>query len=618
MNYRLKLHTVFERENRQIKFFSSIILIVFFLFPQTSNASHIVGGEMSYRCLGGSTFEVSLTVYRDCYNAAPTAVFDPIASIGIFDANNNLVTSLNGVDSGQLLIPQTVDDTLEILLTDPCLFPPSNVCVNSMTYVDTVILPPISGGYQLVYQRCCRNVSISNIINPFYVGASFVINISETALLECNSSPQFMSQPPVFLCVNEPFVFDQSVTDVDGDSLVYRLCTPFDGASFDVPRPQPPNAPPYNEINWLSPTYTLDNLLGGIPLQIDPATGIMTGTPNTQGIFLVGMCIEEYRDGVLISETRREFQYNVGLCSDLTASFDAPSFQCGDLEVNFQNTSINSDEFFWTFNDPANPNATSTETNPTFTFSDTGSYTVMLIADPNGSCTDTSYMDIFLEKSAMEAAFSYVTLDCTDSVQLALVDMSIDSVHSVESWLWQLSDGQISTEQFPLFVVDSSQNLLVTLTTTSSNGCTEEAQQSIPINLIPSNLLPSEIIICEGDAIQLNPHPPVGLPFAYSWIPDDGLSANNIPSPFASPNENITYTLTISDLVNDCFAELQVDVIVLDNPSLSVQNETNGCSSEETILTANTNLTQANFLWATDAEFNTIVSDSSTLTVTPT
>lgn len=614
MNYPKGLCAIFEKKITSKLVGSFILLFIFFLNPFLTNASHIVGGEMSYNCLGGNTFEIKLTVYRDCFYGAPNADFDPEASIGIFNANNELVLSLAEAPGGQLLIPATVDDTLDIVISDPCLFAPGDICVHSMTYTDTIVLPPISGGYQLVYQRCCRNSSISNIVSSFDTGASFVIDISETALLECNSSPQFNAIPPVFLCINEPFVFDQSVIDLDGDSLVYSLCTPLDGASFANPRPQPPLPPPYDSINWQNPPYSLTNLLGGVPLEIDPLSGVVTAIPNTQGIFLVGMCIQEYRDGELISETRREFQYNVGICSELMADFEIPSLQCQNLEVDFENTSTNADEFLWYFNDPENPNATSTETNPTYTYSDTGTYTIMLIADPNGTCADTAYATISLTKSTLVAEFSYLTLNCMDSVNLALIDQSTDPQNTITSWNWILSDGQTSSEQFPIFTIDSSQVLDVVLVVSSSNGCQEIKQYSIQVNLILSNLIPPEYLICKGDTIQLNPNPLGIFPFIYEWSPIEGLSNPLIASPLAYPEDDRTYTLTITDTLNNCTAEIETKINVFENPNLSISVSSAPCG-EETILTASTDLDIGEFEWSTDLDFNNIISDSASVTV---
>lgn len=47
------------------------------------------------------------------------------------------------------------------------------------------------------------------------------------------------------------------------------------------PAPNPPYAPPFDELIWLDPPYNLSNILGGDPLTIDPYTGFMTGVPNT-------------------------------------------------------------------------------------------------------------------------------------------------------------------------------------------------------------------------------------------------------------------------------------------------------------------------------------------------
>ncbi len=67
-------------------------LIIAFLLLLNSfsvSATHIVGGEMNYRHLGGNNYEIRLTVYRDCFNGVPP--FDNPASIGIYNSANQLV-----------------------------------------------------------------------------------------------------------------------------------------------------------------------------------------------------------------------------------------------------------------------------------------------------------------------------------------------------------------------------------------------------------------------------------------------------------------------------------------------------------------------------------------------
>ncbi|MCB0606685.1 MAG: hypothetical protein KDD12_03155, partial [Lewinella sp.] len=258
-------------------------------------ATHIVGGELNYTCLGNNQYEITLVVFRDCYNGSPNAYFDDPASIGIFDRTNKLLQEIR--------IPLMGDDTLSPVLSNPCLVVPPNVCVHTTTYRTVVNLPPIIGGYQIAYQRCCRNQTLANIIDPLATGATYMVEISEKALLECNSNPKFQQWPPIYICANEPISFDQSAIDADGDSIVYRLCTPLTGADQVNPQPQPPNNPPYAPVTWIDPPYGVSNMLngspGGEPLQIDLHTGLLTGLPNTVGQFVVGICVEEYRDGEL-------------------------------------------------------------------------------------------------------------------------------------------------------------------------------------------------------------------------------------------------------------------------------------------------------------------------------
>jgi hypothetical protein len=212
------------------------------------HATHIVGGEMNYTCLGNNNYEITLTIFRDCYNGSPNALFDDPASIGIFSGNDFLLLE-------EVLIPldPMLDDTLNPVLSSECLVVPPDVCVHTTTYTTVVNLPPQIGGYILAYQRCCRNQTISNIVDPLDTGATYSVFISEKALLECNSNPKFNAWPPLYICVNEPISFDQSAIDIDGDSIVYKLCTPLEGAEPGDPMPQPPNPPPYSPVTWIDP-----------------------------------------------------------------------------------------------------------------------------------------------------------------------------------------------------------------------------------------------------------------------------------------------------------------------------------------------------------------------------
>ncbi|MGQ0828193.1 MAG: beta strand repeat-containing protein, partial [Bacteroidota bacterium] len=367
---------------KKLKKLFLFLTVVLFLIPSYSYSTHIVGGELNYRCLGGNQYQIKLRVYRDCYTGVPP--FDNPAAVGIFDVNNVLITTVYLNFPGSTVLPPTVAQA------NVCVKTPTNICVEVAEYVGTVTLPPRVGGYQLAYQRCCRNPTVDNIINPGNQGATYYARIPDQAVA-CNSNPVFTNWPPIFVCANNQILFDHSATDAEGDVIVYSLCSPFDGGTANNAQPNPPSAPPYSPIIWKAP-YSATNPLGGNTLTIDPNTGLMTGTPTTLGQFVVGVCADEYRNGVLISTTKRDFQFNVINCQpDIVAASTYAVTNCTNYTVTFTNNSTGTNNFFWNFGDTGTLSDTSRVKDPTYIYPGVGTYTVTLIAFSgiNPSCNDT-------------------------------------------------------------------------------------------------------------------------------------------------------------------------------------------------------------------------------------
>ncbi|MCE2823708.1 MAG: hypothetical protein LW693_14975 [Saprospiraceae bacterium] len=68
---------------------TTLFWAVLVCLPGTIHATHIVGGEITYRCLGGQTYQVQLTVYRDCYNGRPP--FDDPAIVGVYENDTDFL-----------------------------------------------------------------------------------------------------------------------------------------------------------------------------------------------------------------------------------------------------------------------------------------------------------------------------------------------------------------------------------------------------------------------------------------------------------------------------------------------------------------------------------------------
>tara|TARA_Y100000385_G_scaffold291751_1_gene371976 strand:+ start:2122 stop:4776 length:2655 start_codon:yes stop_codon:yes gene_type:complete len=383
----------------------------------TSNASHIVGGEIYYDYMGNNVYRFYISVYRDCNSTG--AQFDNPLSLSIYN-NGALVQNVNVGFPGSVPVP--------VVFNNPCVSPPNNICTENALYTVDVNLPPAVGGYTVTYQRCCRGPNVTNINNPDNTGFTLtcvVPGINTGAII--NSSPRFNDYPPLLLCNNDDLIFDHSATDPDGDQLVYSLVTPYSGASGVNPAPNPSPPPPYFPVNWLG-GYTAANPLGpGATIAIDPVTGLLTASPNLLGLFVVGIRVEEYRNGVLINATTRDFLFRVFNCnlqleSILPLQEDLPSFisYCQGLTVDFVNNSYGGTNYEWDFGVPGINTDVSAAFAPSYTYPTDGSYTVMLVVNPGWPCTDTAYMDIIVNNQ--------IAVDFTSNDSLCIFGNSFDFV----------------------------------------------------------------------------------------------------------------------------------------------------------------------------------------------
>ena len=454
-----------------------------------------MGGEINYKYLGGNSYEIRVTMYRDCYNGVPP--FDDPAALGVFDSANVLIT--------WYAMPFLGLDTLQPSIQSPCLVPPTDVCYEVTTYIDTINLPPRPGGYILAYQRCCRNVTIQNIINPSGTGATYVATIPDTSVVIIDSNPKFNYWPPTFICVNTPFTFDHSATDLDGDSLVYRLCVPLDGATPAQSMPQPPNPPPFIQVVW-NPPYSLANALGGTPLTINPQTGLLTAIPNTLGQFVYGICCDEYRNGVYIGETHRDFQINIVACPNITvASIQSPLVRCGSDSAQFTNNSFGAATYFWDFGVPSLTNDTSNLANPLYIYPDTGYYNVMLVAysGVNPGCNDTSYGVVHILPE-FSAGFSFSHPICSNTV--TFVDSFSVLSGTPNAWFWNFGDSTSSTVPNPVHTYDSlGGTFTVTMIVSTDEGCADTVTHIIVLPQLLASVFTSVVnascpTFCDGSA----------------------------------------------------------------------------------------------------------------------
>ena len=144
-----------------------------------------------------------------------------------------------------------------------------------------------------------------------------------------NNSPRFADYPQIVFCLDNELTIPSNMIEEDGDSLAFKLCDPllYDGTDLN---PDPEAAPPYDPIPWepgFSATQPFEN---GSPTNIDPITGDFSVTPSMLGNFVARICVEEWRDGVLINTHSRTFGYTIVEC-ETEPSFEVSVLGGGDI-----------------------------------------------------------------------------------------------------------------------------------------------------------------------------------------------------------------------------------------------------------------------------------------------
>ena len=281
-------------------------------------AKHLVGGDVTYRWLrkSGSSdvYEITFKIYRDCSSSTD---FDQSISVGFYEAVPNATPSL---------APTIYFTFPRVRKVEPpaggslCSFK-ANACLEEAIYRSQVILPETSSGWHMIFIRCCRNNAVVNLKangTEQEQGQTYYAFIPPSS--ERNSSPIFSEVPVPYLCVQDSVKVANTAYDPDGDSLVYRVIQPFQGGKArpdSLVKPEPParltasDTPLVDYRNGYS--YLKPFGSNGL-FTIDPQTGITTIYAPAQGWYVVAIEVQEWRNGKLLSTTRRDLEVIVINC----------------------------------------------------------------------------------------------------------------------------------------------------------------------------------------------------------------------------------------------------------------------------------------------------------------
>ena len=260
-------------------------LLVLVLLP-TVRATHVMGSDLGYRHVGGSSYLVTLTVFRDCggIQLAPWQVLELTSSSCsiayqdtlLFHASTQIGPDCSGMSS----------------TCQGGAFPGLELAV----FQDTIDLPAACADWELTWSQCCRNASIMNLQDPGIHGAR------NRAMLDNLNAPSNTS--PVFQELTMPYVamvgghcLANGAYDAEGDSLVFTRIAPLDQTGSPIAyAPGHTTADPFPTVN------------GHV---FDPVTGNHCAEPLLAGVWALAYRVDEYRNGQLVGSVMRDLQLAV-------------------------------------------------------------------------------------------------------------------------------------------------------------------------------------------------------------------------------------------------------------------------------------------------------------------
>lgn len=274
--------------------FYKIFIVVCFLQinVQKIYASHSMGADLTYRCLGGNTYELTLSFYRDCKGIYPSDSAQIFLSSSCFPTDSVMLPQIPG--TGQEITPIC---PTEVTTCNGGIFPG----IQEYIYRGIVTLQGQCTDWSFNYNLCCRNAAITNINNPGGTLMYIYATLNNT-ITPCNNSPTFSNKPVPFACLGQQFCYNHGAYDVDGDSLAYTLITPYDSPGLPVT---------YN------PPFSATNPLTSNPaMTFNPMTGDICMTPTNLEITIMAVLVQEFRNGVLIGSVERDIQVTVINCNN--------------------------------------------------------------------------------------------------------------------------------------------------------------------------------------------------------------------------------------------------------------------------------------------------------------
>ncbi|HRO97928.1 MAG TPA: hypothetical protein PLN54_00670, partial [Flavobacteriales bacterium] len=269
--------------------FSAVLVPLAFLFTMGPlQAAHYSGGSITYECLGGNMYQISLDVFLDCSGVAITS-------------QDLTFTNSCGVSFTLTNIPQVSSEEVSQL----CPGSLANSTCNGgalpgfthYTFQTTLFLSPCNF-WTIAWDICCRN-DLQNVQGTPGIYLEATLNNAGGL---CDQSPAFAENTIPFFCVNQPVNYNLGATDANGNTMVFSLV---EGQTV---------SPLLGPLDY-EPGYSGAEPIPGIT--IDPTSGQLSFTPTVTGNYAIVVEVATYNaSGVLIGTVLRDVMIVVQNCND--------------------------------------------------------------------------------------------------------------------------------------------------------------------------------------------------------------------------------------------------------------------------------------------------------------
>ncbi|MEO7088084.1 MAG: PKD domain-containing protein, partial [Bacteroidia bacterium] len=227
----------------------------------------------------------------------------------------------------------------------------------------------------------------------------------------------------------------------------------------------------------------------------------------------------------------------------------------------------------WNFGD----GGTASTQNTTHTYATSGTFTVTLTVTSNGGCTNTvtNTITVFPSPTALFTATN-VCLNNTST----FTDASTVSIGTITGWSWNFGDGNTSIIQSPTHTYAASGVYVVSLTVTSSNGCSNTISKNVSVYPLPVAAF-SNTTVCQNSPTSFTDGSTVsfGIISNWSWNFGDG-NTSGVQNPVHLYAKDSTYIVKlVVTSSNGCVDSVTHNVTVNPNPVVAFTvNDSVGCA----------------------------------------